>query len=170
MVYPDKHPLSNAFLANRLDRLADLIATQGEEMLRDAGLNMPSRTVSLILLIGERGHVSAADAASILGQPHQLVTQRVDVLLDGALIARTDDPADGRRKILALTARGRDQHARLSALLSATSEVFGALFEEIGCDLSSMAARAMEALDRTSLRDRVNRQKSKITATPSNQK
>lgn len=154
MPYPDSHLFSGAFLANRLDRLADLIAEQGEQLLRDAGLSLPSRCVSLLLLIGERGLLSAADAAAELGQPHQLVTQRADLLLDLGLINRDSDPRDGRRKILKLSALGEDQHAQLQECLSQASEAFAALSEEIGCDLLSMATKAMEALHQRPLHER----------------
>lgn len=155
MPYPDSHPLNGAFLARWLDRLSDLIVLQGDELLRDAELDMPSRAVSLMLLIGERGQLSAADAATELGQPHQLVTQRADVLLDLNLVVRKDDPTDGRRKLLALSAKGKLQHDRLLARLSEASVAFAGLFDEIECDLFSVSAKALEALNCISLLERI---------------
>jgi DNA-binding MarR family transcriptional regulator len=156
MPFPDNHPFAAAFLANRLDRLADLIVAQGDELLRAADLSMPPRAVSLMLLIGSEKELSTADAASRLGQPHQLVTQRVELLKDLGLIERTEDPLDGRRKALTLSATGRDQYARLLECLSRASDGFLNLFEEIGCDLSSITAMAMQALQRKPLLDRVS--------------
>lgn len=156
MRYPDTHPLSGAFLANRLNHLADLISLQGDELLNEAGLDMPSRTVSLMLLVGERGQLSAADAASLLGQPHQLVTQRIEALLDLDLIVRQSDSGDGRRKILMLSENGKDQYARLGACLLKASNIFDALFSEIECDLSNAAGKAVDALNSMSLLQRMN--------------
>jgi len=155
MSYPNDHPLKGAFLANRLDRLADLIVVQGEALLRDAGIDIPSRTVSLLLLVGDRAKLSAADAADLLDHPHQLVTQRTELLIDLGLVNRKVDPADGRRKILMLSARGKTQYARLQRKLSEAAEVFAALFDEIGCDLSAMAAKTQAALERKSLLERI---------------
>lgn len=155
MSFPYDHPLSGAFLANRLDRLADLIADQGETLLRDAGLDMPSRTVSLLLLVGDHRKLSAADAAALLGHPHQLVTQRTELLIGLGLIERKDDPADGRRKVLTLSTKGKGQYARLRTRLSEAAEAFGALFDEIGCDLAAMAAKAHAALERRPLHARM---------------
>lgn len=155
MPYPDAHRLSDAFLANRLDRLADLIAAQGEALLGEAGLDLPSRTVSLLLLVGDHGELSAADAATLLGHPHQLVTQRTELLIDLGLIGRREDPKDRRRKILTLTAKGKEEYKQLQSRLSEAAAVFAALFDEIACDLSAMAAKAQAALERMSLLERI---------------
>jgi DNA-binding MarR family transcriptional regulator len=153
--YTDNHPLRDAFVANLLGRLADLIVAQGEELLQDADLNFPSRAVSSVLLIGERGKISAADIAEALNLPHQLVTQRIDLLIDLKIVKRVGDPKDGRRKILALTARGAQQFERLKTLLASADRAFKVLFNEIECDLHAVAARAMDALTKHPVLDRV---------------
>ena len=155
MTFPDDHRLAGAFLANRLDRLADLIAAQGEALLAEAGLELPSRAVSLLLLVGDRGQLSAADAATQLGQPHQLVTQRTELLIDLGLIARKDDPNDRRRKILTLSTKGKAQYTRLQSRLAEAAAIFAALFDEIACDLSAMVTKAQAALERQSLTERI---------------
>ncbi len=156
MTYFDTHPLRGAFVSNKLTDLTDLIAEQGEDLLRDANLDIPSRAVSIMLLIGERGEISAADIANLLQQPHQLITQRVDLLISLALIKRRSDPRDGRRKILVLTANGVDQFDQLTARMVQVAEVFAALFEEIECDLAAMTMRAVEALHRSPILERIN--------------
>ena len=169
MTYLDTHPLHGAFVSNKFTRLTDLIASQGQEMLRDANLDVPSRAVSILLLVGEHGEISAADIANLLKQPHQLVTQRADLLIELALIRRKNDPRDGRRKILVLTEKGTDQFDRLTELMVQVADVFASLFEEIGCDLAAMAMRAIEALDRSPILERINsRQSSRIVRNPDN--
>lgn len=153
--YIDSHPLRGAFIANQLDRLADLISDQGELFLQDAGLAFPARAVSSVLLIGERGEISTADIAKILKQPHQLVTQRVELLIKSSIVERLIDPDDGRRKILRLTPAGAEQFARLQEQLAKAARAFAALFEEIQCDLPAITRRAAAALDDRSLLERV---------------
>jgi DNA-binding MarR family transcriptional regulator len=155
MAYVDSHPLHGAFVAHKLDRLSDLIVEQGNALLRDAGVKIPSRTVSLLLLIGDRGQLSAADIASTLGQPHQLVTQRIDVLMGLALVERKADAEDARRKILSLTTEGEQHYAALTTLLAKAAMAFAELSDEIGCDLAIMAMKAIDALGRASLVDRI---------------
>jgi DNA-binding MarR family transcriptional regulator len=151
----DSHPLRGAFVANALERLVGLIVEQGEDVLRDAGLTFPSRAASTVLLLGERARLSAADLAKALGQPHQLVTQRVDLLIDLGIVSRAGDPGDARRRLLVLTAKGKRQFERLKARLALAESAFAALFAEIGCDLSGATATATAALGRSSLLDRV---------------
>lgn len=160
MAYLDTHPLRGAFVSNKFIRLSDLIAEQGEDMLRAADIDVPSRAVSIMLLIGEHGEISAADIAKLLQQPHQLVTQRADLLIELALIKRRSDPRDGRRKILVLTAKGVDQFNRLTERMDRVAAVFAALFEEIECDLAAMAMRAIEALRRSPILERIEPSKS----------
>ena len=153
--YTDTHPLSAAFVANLLGRLVDMIVEQGEQLLLDAGLDLPSRSVSSVLMIGERGKISAADIAMALNQPHQLVTQRIELLLDMKIVKRISDPEDGRRKILMLTAKGTKQFKRLQKCLAMADRAFETLFEDIGCDLTLVTEQAMDALNSKSILDRV---------------
>lgn len=156
MTYLDTHPLHEAFLANKLDRLADLIVNQGQEFLNDAGLDIPSRMVSIVLLIENKREITAAEIASALDQPHQLVTQRIQILMDLALIERKADPGDRRRKLLVLTEKGTAQCKILHASLAQAADVFTTLFKEIDCNLADVAMRAIAALDRSSILDRIN--------------
>ena len=96
MTYVDTHPRKGAFAANHMARLVDLINDQGSQLLEDANLSLPPRAVSTVLLISERGQITAADIAKELNQPHQLVTQRIDALIKLDLLKRLTDPNDGR--------------------------------------------------------------------------
>lgn len=151
----DSHPFRNAFVASQLEHLAELIVMQGEAILADAGVEFPSRAVSAMLLIGERGQISAADIADALGQPHQLVTQRIELLIEAGVVDRAPDPEDGRRKILQLTDKGSLQFGRLKLRLDEADKAFAALFKEIDCDLSAMCRRAVDALGQSPLLERV---------------
>jgi DNA-binding MarR family transcriptional regulator len=159
MPFLDSHSLRAAFVANLLERLADQIMAQGEELLRDAGVEFPPRAASTVLMLGERGPSSAADIAKSLAHPHQLVTQRIDLLIELGIVARLDDPKDARRKVVSLTAKGRRQFQKLKAPLTVAESAFEALFKEIGCDLAAAALKAMEALNRSSILTRTKQLK-----------
>ena len=153
--FVDSHRLSAAFIANQLERLADLIVLQGNEMLDASGIEFPSRTVSSVLFVGENEPVSTADIARALGQPHQLATQRVDLLIQLGIFERISDPDDARRKLLRLTPKGRDQFQILSDRLEKAGQAFGALFAEIGCDVPAATQRVAAALKTTPLVSRM---------------
>jgi DNA-binding MarR family transcriptional regulator len=155
MAYVDSHPRHGAFLANQLRRLVDMIAEQGDNLLMGAGLSLPSRAVSSVLLIGERGQISAADIAKELQQPHQLVTQRIEILIELGLLNRIDDPSDGRRKILELTRKGKRELRLLETCLRDAERVFLSLYQEIECDLLAVTRHAMKVLSSKSILDRI---------------
>ncbi len=161
MTYTDKHKRNGAFAANQMTRLVDLINEQGVCLLADAGLTLPPRAVSTILLIGERKQISAADIAQELEQPHQLVTQRIELLINLGLVQRLDDPNDGRRKIIGLSAKGGHEFKTLDKRLAEAALAFDDLFKEIENDLSATTMRAIEALKNKSLLARINTHKNK---------
>lgn len=149
--FVDAHRLSAAFIANQIERLADMIVAQGNDMLEAAGIQFPSRAVSTVLFVGENEPASTADIARALGQPHQLATQRVDLLVQLGILERISDPDDARRKLLRLTPEGREQFRVLTDRLDKAGQAFVAMFAEIGCDLPAATQRAAAALRETPL-------------------
>ena len=145
----------DAFLGNQLARLVDLIADQGDALLREAGLSFPSRDASTILLISEKLAVSTADIARELQKPHQLATQRVEALMALGLIARRSDPNDARRKLLVLTARGKKEAVVLKATLKEATYALRDLHKEIELNLSAVVLRTINALSKKTLADRI---------------
>lgn len=150
----DTHQYSESFLGFRLLRLVDLIVTQGDELFKAQGLSFPTRAASTVLLISESESLSTADIARQLQQPHQVATQRVEMLIDLGLIKRTADPKDGRRKKLVLTKRGQDECVVLRKSLAQAKSVFEGLYDEIGTDLSAASQWAIDALSQKTLPDR----------------
>jgi DNA-binding MarR family transcriptional regulator len=158
--------LRRVFLGASLEQLVGLITEQGEEILRDAGVRFPSRAAPLMLLLLKNGPMSAADLAKSLQQPHQLVTQRVEALIDCKVISRSSDTLDARRKLLTITAHGKLQLGRLKTCLDKVEVIYAALFREIGCDLSQVVPKTLEALQQRTLRDRLRSAEGTATAKP----
>ncbi len=157
--YLASHPLRRAFIANLFDRAANFISAQGELLLQDQDLSFPSRASSAVLFVGERESASAADIASALQLPHQLATQRVELLLNVRVFERIADPKDGRRKILKLTAKGVSEYHRLTNVLDEASQAFAELFDEIECDLQRKVEHLIAALSDRSVSERVRSEK-----------
>jgi DNA-binding MarR family transcriptional regulator len=149
--FVDRHSEREAFLGNRLQRLVELIVEQGEALLCERGLSIRSTAASTLLLLAEKSDLSAADIARELQQPHQLVTQRVDALIDIGLVERRSDPRDGRRSVLAMTRKGRNEADILRVCLRDADQAFAAIFEEIGVNVSESADALAGALRRESL-------------------
>lgn len=155
--YLEGHAFRRAFLAHHLAQLADQISSQGEAFLEDAGLDFPSRAVSSVLVLGERGPMSTADIAEALNQLHQVVTQRVDLLVSHGLVERVADPKDKRRKLLSLSPKGQVQYAQLREALARADAAFTALDQELECDLIDLISRISKAFNRASVLERTSK-------------
>ncbi|WDI30889.1 MarR family winged helix-turn-helix transcriptional regulator [Hyphococcus flavus] len=154
--YVDQHDLSSSFLGFRVSRLLDIIIEQGDDYLAQAGIVFPARINSTILLIDEYSEVSTNDIAGKLGHPHQLVAQRVELLLSLKLVTRVPDPYDNRRKVLKLTSKGKAQVKLLRRCLTDASSAFDRLFQELGVDLNQTLDNAYAAFLNQSLFERVH--------------
>jgi DNA-binding MarR family transcriptional regulator len=111
----------------------------------EAGITVPVRSCSLLTALSKAGEASAAELARALGQSHQLVVQKCPALLRLDLVTQHPDPADARRKIFRLTDAGRDQLRRIDAYSVRISEVYRALFAEVG-DVHGAILKALHAL------------------------
>lgn len=153
--FVDRHPDREAFVGNRLGRVVDFIVEQGDLLLRDRGVTFSSTAASTVLLLSERTNLSSADLARELDHPHQLVTKRVETLIQLGLVRRKSDPHDGRRKVLALTKKGQAEAALLGQAVHDASAAFSAIYDEIGVNVSEVAASVAGALARRSLAERI---------------
>ncbi|MEZ5953128.1 MAG: winged helix DNA-binding protein [Hyphomonas sp.] len=170
MNFRDEHALKGAFVSNKLLRLVDLIADQGDDLLREADITVPARAVACTLFIGDKGQVSLADIAKALDEPHQLSAQRVEGLIELGLLERRDDPKDRRRKVLRLTKSGKAQYQRLLVRLAEIEQALTELYAEIDHDLPAILDRAIDALRRTPLLERIRKHAATAGASSKKQK
>lgn len=153
--FVDSHAYFHAFVGNRLDRAVHRMNEQSGAVLSDSGFEMAPQSASCLLFIADNGEASAADIAAALNLPHQVVTQRLNALLDLKLVARHADPADGRRKVIRLTPRGKNEFNRLRVILEDAHAVYGDLNKELGVDISALMLRLMDSLEREPLAERL---------------
>lgn len=155
MVDLNETPLRRVFLARSLEQLLALLTEQGQRILADAGIELAIRSAPIVLLLTKDGPLTAADIAKTLDQPHQLVAQRLDALVDLKLVTRVGDTADARRKLLKITPRGRVQLRLLKERLDVIEAAYARMFAEIDCDLAAKVLEATEALSRAPLPERI---------------
>lgn len=170
MNFRDEHTLKGAFVSNKLLRLVDLIADQGDDLLREAEITIPSRAVACTLFIGDNGSVSLAEISRALDEPHQLSAQRVEGLIELGLLERRDDAKDRRRKVLRLTKSGKAQYQRLLVRLAEIEHALADLYAEIDHDLSAILDAAIDALRRRPLLQRIRKRATTADKTNKNKK
>jgi len=138
--------VGRAFLARRLNTLAELIAEQGQSLLADKGGALDARLSSTLYAVHARPGASVADIAEALGLSHQLASYRIKALRQAGLISQSRDPRDRKRYVIGLTREGGEALAALERSMDAACRAYDALFEEIGGDLFALAGRAIGAL------------------------
>lgn len=154
---------SPAFLAMYLHRLRKLITSQTDQLFEEKGVLVPSSCVSVMLYLLENKKASITELSEKLGYSHQLINQRLAILLEMTLISKTADPRDRRRSRITLTRRGANQARKLLELLPVTSQAFLALFDEVGIDLSAVITQAGKLLESNPLTNRVARTEKRPT-------
>ncbi|MFJ8884366.1 MarR family winged helix-turn-helix transcriptional regulator [Streptomyces sp. NPDC102402] len=107
----------------------DLVAQGHQEMRPAYGFALQA--------VGREG-ASASEIGRRLGVSKQAAGKTVDKLESLGYVERTDDPADGRRKLVGLTARGVD-------VLVRSAEGFDRLRAEWVAVLGAERVRALEA-------------------------
>lgn len=123
------------FMAHRLRRLSELILEGSSAVLRGAGLEGPARAGSTLLLLRENGPTSITEIAYRLRLSHPLIIKLAAALAAAGLVEDESDPADSRRRLIALTGKGTAEAARIAQFSAALGRVFAAMFEEAGADL-----------------------------------
>lgn len=148
-------PESLMLLGKRADELSWLIERQFAPIFEARGIVVPVRSCSLLLHLGQAETASAADLARALGQSHQLVLQKIPVLLGRGLIERRRDPEDRRRRVFRLTSDGHRQVTLITEQSTAIGQLYQELYREIGVDLFDAIGRALTALRKRNLSDRL---------------
>jgi len=134
-----------SFLGRLSEALSQRIEEQTRPLFDAAGITVPVRSCSLLTALEAAGEASAAQLARTLGQSHQLVIQKCPALLRLGLVTQHADPTDARRKMFRLTEAGRDQLRRIEEYSAKISDVYRALFEEVG-DVHGAILKALNAL------------------------
>ena len=149
-------PNHAAFLGARAQRLADLIGNQGDVFLRAGGVSVPVRSVSTLLYLHRHGPASLVQIAKALGEPHQLTSQRTTVLSGLSMISTRADKKDRRRRLFALTAKGRREAERVDARCDDAVLAFDDLNRELAVDLAEVLDLAYDALNHRSMSERAH--------------
>lgn len=111
--------LSELALGSRLKALSDRFYAAADEVYRASGAGIESRWFPVMRFLWERGPATVTDVAAAIGQTHSAVSQLADKLARAGMLKRRNDPADGRRSLLALTEKGSQSLAGLGKIWAA---------------------------------------------------
>lgn len=129
------HDFGGLLLGSRLRRLSETLYAGVDEVYRAQGVTLSSRSFPILFLLRDGGSLSITELAARLGQSHPAAIQTSRKLIEAGLVAETHDPADDRRRLLALSRKGRALMARMEPVWRAIVGAVDALSAAPGADL-----------------------------------
>ena len=121
------HDYGSLLLGSRLRKVSEALYAGVDEVYRSAGVDLPSRCFPILFLLRDHGRLGISELAARLGQTHPAVSQMSRKLLRHRMVTESPDPKDDRRRLLALSARGRSVMGRLEpvwkAIVAAAAEL-----------------------------------------------
>jgi DNA-binding MarR family transcriptional regulator len=136
--YPSHH--RGAAIGARLRRLSERIDREANAIYAEMDIEFEQRWFGVLNQLALSGPMSVGELAAVLGVSHAAVSQTRASLIARELIETEDDPADARRRVLALSPAGKRLVKRLEPLWAALSQT--------GADLDREAGGVVDALDR----------------------
>jgi len=149
------HSQGLIFLPHILRRLANRFIQACDVVFPDVGIVVPPRVVSTVHLLYESGPRAITDIAAAIGQSHPFVIKSVKQLKALGLVGTHSDPKDGRRTVVKLTAKGKEQAQRLLDVRPAFEAAYRRLMHEAGAEIFDPLWRIEAALGNQAFSDRI---------------
>ncbi len=136
-------------------RLADVTGQQGRDAYDALGIKVDAKLNSMILGLMELEAATSTELARRTGLSRQLVESRIRQLENAGQVTSEVDPADARRRLYRLSKSYALSFAAVMDVMTDFEDVYDALWEEIGVDVSDAISRLERALERSSLTERL---------------
>lgn len=143
------------WLPHILRRLMLRMVEASDAVLADHGVTVPSKMVSVVHLLYDRGPQAIMQIASVTCQSHPLINKYVRQLKELGLATTAPDEKDKRRTIVSLTRAGEHQAAKLLEVRQYFVPAYLELMREADADVFAPLWRIEEALAKTPFADRI---------------
>lgn len=141
-------------IGSLLNALLDRLDADIQAIYRADGLNYRPRYTPVMRVLDTHGPSSIRQISRLAPLTHSAVSQTVVQMVRAGLVL-TRRGTDGRERVVELTSEGESLMPRLKAHWAATSRAVRQISEEIGIPLEEMLGRALDALSRRNLQERV---------------
>ncbi|MGB8657558.1 MAG: bifunctional helix-turn-helix transcriptional regulator/GNAT family N-acetyltransferase [Candidatus Zixiibacteriota bacterium] len=142
-------------LASRLKRLSDRLMRDGYRIYREQGLDFEPRWFTVFYLLSRKSPMAITQIARQLHVTHPAVNQVAGAMEKAGLIASRRDKTDERKRLLSLSASGKELAAKLKPIWKDIQKANQELLDTSGADLLAVLDRIEKALDDTEMFDRI---------------
>ncbi|HJW08013.1 MAG TPA: bifunctional helix-turn-helix transcriptional regulator/GNAT family N-acetyltransferase [Holophagaceae bacterium] len=143
-------------MGSRLKRISEAMYAGVDAVYRAHGVDLPSRCFPVLFLLRDNGSLGITDLASRLGQSHPAVSQMSRKLLEHGVVAEQSHPGDERRRLLALSAKGRQLMTRMEPIWQDVVGAVDDLAASTGVDLLGAVASLEGALEAKAFGPRIS--------------
>ncbi|MGN7824989.1 MarR family winged helix-turn-helix transcriptional regulator [Chitinophaga sp. 22536] len=147
--------LEELALATRLKRLSERLSQDISRIYKESGLDFEARWFLILELLVRQKQLSVTEISEALQLTHPAVVQFVDQLMAQGLIKTSADSRDKRRRLISLSAAGKQMHRKISPLLDAIREENRKWLEQASASLLTVMGELERALDEKSMYKRV---------------
>jgi DNA-binding MarR family transcriptional regulator len=145
-------------LATRLKRLSERLAQDVNKIYKELDLDFESKWFLVLELLSRNKRLSIVDIADSLKLTHPAIVQFVDQLLKAKLITAHKDNKDARKRLVALSPKGKqllDDLAPTLAVIKAENEKW---LTEAEHNLLDLLGQLEQSLDEQSMYYRIKKQ------------
>jgi GNAT superfamily N-acetyltransferase len=139
--------LGTLALGSRLKRLSDRLMQDGIRVYRDSGVEFEPKWFPVYYYLSTVGPSAVTDIARGLGITHPSVNQIAREMIATDLVAAYKDTSDKRKRVLALTKRGKAQMAELAIVWKDIRAALQELVDETQVDFLGYVESIERALD-----------------------
>ena len=164
----------------RTRRLADRIADAGRRFYEAVDVPLEPNWHALLLYLDAHGPVPVTEAAAALRVSHPAIIEMGKRMEAKGLVTTASDPADGRRRVLALSAEGRERMPEFRRLWGVIGDELGEIIERtaggdaLSCltsietlfDEQELDVRVMHRLRQGEAPDRRRRERTPVSIRP----
>ncbi|MFT5210518.1 MAG: DNA-binding MarR family transcriptional regulator/GNAT superfamily N-acetyltransferase [Flavobacterium sp.] len=141
-------------LGSRLKRLSDQLMQDGIRIYRETGLKFEPKWFPVYCYLSEMGPSSVTEVAKGLGVTHPSVNQVAREMIKDNLVAAYKDTKDKRKRVLALTAFGKEKRKELDPIWRDVRAALQELLDETQVDFLGYVESLERALDKKSFLSR----------------
>ncbi len=131
------------------------MAQDARRLYAELGLDIEPGWHAVFLMLREEDRgLGVSHIARALGIAHPSASALVKQMTERGYLLARDDPADGRRRIVRLSAKAKRALPELDRVWSACGRSMGNVIEETGLDVLGMVTALEAALDRRAMDER----------------
>lgn len=134
-------------IVSRFRRLSERMTQDVVTLYRDLNIDFEPRWFPVFYLLSRKSPVGVVDAAKILGISHPAVNQIAGELIKQGLVVALKDKTDKRKRLLALSDKGKAQLPLLQAIWDDVHLAARELLDATGTDVMGMLDKLEDAVE-----------------------